>query len=140
MWWDRKKNSYRIYSKSLCVTFYLTCYYLRCCMSNIYQKGTPFFRWKFWIFYIAAGVALIVIIVMCCSRKATVKVPWNHLLLVLWTISVSYMVMTACAYYDKEIVITAIGLTIYACVTKTDFTYCGGMLSCQFLFLFCTEC
>ncbi len=109
------------------------------CLTFI-KKVREFLDEKFWIFYIAAGVALIVMIVMCCSRKAAVKVPWNYILLFLWTVSVAYMVMTSCAYYDKEIVITAIGLTIYACVTKTDFTYCGGMLSCQFLFLFCTEC
>lgn len=113
------------------------------CLTFI-KKVREFLDEKFWIFYIAAGIALIVIIIMCCSRKATVKVPWNYILLLLWTISVAYMVMTSCAYYDKEIVITAIGLTvgisvgltIYACITKTDYTYCGGILSCAvFIFI-----
>ena len=113
------------------------------CLTFI-KKVREFLDEKFWIFYIAAGVALIVMIVMCCSRKAAVKVPWNYILLFLWTVSVAYMVMTSCAYYDKEIVITAIGLTvgiavgltIYACITKTDYTYCGGILSCAvFIFI-----
>lgn len=106
------------------------------CLTFIKEVRT-FLQDHFYIFYIAAGVALIVILLMCCLKKGMTKVPWNYLLLFLWTISVAYMVMTTCAYYDKEIVITAmgltvavsLGLTIYACFTKKDFTYLGGCLS-----------
>jgi FtsH-binding integral membrane protein len=55
------------------------------------------------------------------------------------------MLATVASFYIPETVITAgamtaavtIALTVYACTTKTDFTYCGGMLFIVGALMFC---
>ena len=52
--------------------------------------------------------------------------------------SESYLLATASSYYNYKLVISAIGITIglfigitiYAIKSKTNFTYCGGILFC----------
>ena len=60
----------------------------------------------------------------------------NYILLLIFTLSEAYLVSTVCIVYDKMLVFEAatvtlmitVSLTIYACVTKTDFTIIGGQL------------
>ncbi len=90
-------------------------------------------------FYIAIGLSLVVIIPLVCCKKVAKKVPLNYILLFVWTMLEGFIVANAIAYYDPKTVMMAaagtagisISLTIYACYTKTDFTYCGGMLFCM---------
>jgi len=89
-----------------------------------------------WLFWTCLGLSLFTIIPIICCRDVSRRVPINYILLTVWTVCESVMVATCCSVYDKEVVITAgvltaavtIALTIYACTTKTDFTFLGGML------------
>lgn len=124
------KKVYSLLTIQLLITFGAVCL-------TLMKDVRIFLKNHFYIFYIAAGVALIVLFLSWCMRKELKKVPWNYILLFLWTISVAYMVMTACAYYDKEIVITAmgltaavsVGLTVYTFISKNDFSYLGNIIS-----------
>lgn len=86
---------------------------------------------------ICAAVLTIVIIIMlfCCIQNAR-KVPINYILLSIFTICEGYMVSYCCASTSPQIVLMAaimtlsivVALTIYAMITKEDFTYFWGIL------------
>jgi FtsH-binding integral membrane protein len=88
------------------------------------------------LFYTSAVISFVTCIPLTCCKKVARKVPINYILLLVWTFALSYMVATCASLFDPYIVITAAGLTaivtislsIYACTTKTDFTFCGGTL------------
>lgn len=95
-----------------------------------------FMRENIVIFWCCLALSLVIVIPLICFKSIARKTPTNYILLILWTICESYMVATCASFYPIEIVLTAAGmtaavtiaLTIYAFYTKTDFTYCGGML------------
>lgn len=90
---------------------------------------------------LASFVAIIIIAIMLsCSRTLARTVPVNYILLLIFTVCMSYYCMLFCAAFTTQSVVMAlglttaatVGLTAYAAKTKTDFTYCGF-----FLFSFC---
>ena len=98
------------------------------------------------LFWICLGLSIVIILPLICCKSVARTTPVNYIFLTLWTICEGYMVATCCSFYPKEIVLTAasltcaitIALTVYACTTKTDFTFMGGLLSvscCLLLFL-----
>ena len=76
------------------------------------------------------------LIPLACCMKVGRRVPINYILLLLFTLSQSYLVLLCCCRYEQHIVLTAMGLTaavtisltIYALTTKEDFTWLGGLL------------
>lgn len=88
------------------------------------------------LLWVCLGLSLVIGIILVCFKSIARRVPINYILLGVWTFCESFMVATISAFYPPEIVFTAaamtaavtIGLTIYACTTKTDFTYCGALL------------
>jgi len=108
-----------------------------CCLSFL-EKIRDFVSSHPIIYLIIAIISFIIVIILSCCIKIARKVPINYLLLFIWTFCESYLLLTVCSFYNYEIVLTAIGLTvgitigltIYACYTKTDFTMCGGILFC----------
>jgi protein lifeguard len=71
-------------------------------------------------------------------------VPLNYILLFAFTGCESMMVGYICSRYPARLVLAAAGLTtvataaltLYACVTKEDFTMCGGFLFLMVISLF----
>jgi FtsH-binding integral membrane protein len=96
------------------------------------------------LFWIALGLSLAILIPLVCFKSIARGVPQNYILLFSWTICESYMLATAVTFYDPQIVMLAgfltfavtAALTLYACTTKTDFTFCGGFLFCCVTILF----
>lgn len=96
------------------------------------------------LFYVALALSLIIILPLVCFKKLARGVPQNYIFLFAWTLCESYMLATAVSFYDPHIVMLAgiltlgvtASLTIYACTTKTDFTFCGGILFCLVTILF----
>ena len=73
---------------------------------------------------------------LCCCPNALRKYPNNYLILIIFTLGMSYMVANISTKYSPTtllygFVITSvitIGLTLYAVNTRTDFTTSGGIL------------
>lgn len=82
------------------------------------------------------------IILICCNRIAKIR-PWNYIFLTLFTLSEGYMIGVTSTYYSTSAVMMAliitivvtIGLTLFACQTKYDFTGIGSYLFCALLSL-----
>merc|ERR1712096_296212 len=91
---------------------------------------------NFWCFWVALVVMIFTMCTIACSRTAAKSVPTNYILLLVFTLSESFMVAFICTFYNPETVMIAacltmamfFGLTLYAFTTKDDFTICGGML------------
>jgi FtsH-binding integral membrane protein len=103
-----------------------------------------FLRHHIEIFWIALVLSLVIIIPLACFRSLARGVPQNYILLFAWTLCESYMLATCVSFYDGKTVMMAggltlavtVALTVYACTTKTDFTFCGGFLFCFGTILF----
>ena len=80
------------------------------------------------------GYFVTAIPLLCCKLGRVV--PINYILLTLFTVCLSTMVGFIAAAYDGETVTAAavctlgvtIGITVYACTTKSDFTVFGPIL------------
>ena len=77
-----------------------------------------------------------ILIALFCFRTPARKYPTNYILTGIFTITESFLVANFAAFYDPFTILIAaimtlgvtIGVTAYACHTKTDFTTCGGVL------------
>jgi FtsH-binding integral membrane protein len=89
------------------------------------------------LFWAAMITSFIIIIPLLCFQNLTRKVPINYILLISWTICEAYMVACVCAIFEPVVVLTALActfavtgsITLYACYTKTDFTFMGGFIA-----------
>ncbi|CAD8205813.1 unnamed protein product [Paramecium octaurelia] len=93
--------------------------------------------------YLALGISILIELLLFCVPKFAWRVPYNYILLFIFTFCEGYLISNLCSYvFDRYsdnggfIVLMAaslslaavIGLTIYACKTKSDFTTKGALL------------
>ena len=109
-----------------------------------YLTSPNFYSSGFFIAFIS--IFVIVTIVVCvmfsCFTDTARKFPINYILLLGFTLSMSFYCLVFCSFFETSDVIAAglltiaatVGLTVYAIRTKEDFTFCGGFLF-SFLFL-----
>ena len=112
-----------------------------------YIKSKDFASGTFFITFIILFlcITIFVCIMFSCFRDTARKVPINYILLLAFTLSMSFYCLIFCAFFDPEDVVAAgiltfaatVGLTVYAIRTKTDFLFLGGLLFCfSFLMVF----
>jgi FtsH-binding integral membrane protein len=97
------------------------------------------------LFYIIVFFEIIISFVILCIRGISRNVPWNYIILLLFTLAESYIVGFICAFSNPKIVFMAatmtmiivIFLTIYAATTKTEITIYGSLLFLISAALFC---
>ena len=90
---------------------------------------------------LAAVGYLVTLYALGCYRSVARAVPTNYILLSIFTLCMTYIVANIVVYYDVYTVVSAAiitaamvsGLTFYAMTTKTDFTYCGGIMWALFM-------
>lgn len=77
------------------------------------------------------------IIMLMCNQSLGRRVPYNYLILCLFTLAVSYTVALVTIQYTVKSVLFTCGITLAVCIvlityamcTKTDFTSMGGALA-----------
>ena len=87
-----------------------------------------------WLYYVAIGVMVAVMITLACVESARRTAPLNLILLGVFTLCEGFMMGTISTVYSVEAILIAVGittavaffLTIFAFQTKIDFTNCGG--------------
>jgi len=115
------------------------------CSLTFIDSVNLFFRTHVAIFWVCLVVSIFLIIPLICCKSIARTVPTNYIILTLWTICESYMVAMCCSTYPAQVVIAAasmtcavtVALTLYACTTKTDFTFAGGLLFVATILLIC---
>ncbi len=134
---DFVKKVYGILSVQLLVTFLLVCLTFSNQVKDFYLKNA-------WLVYVCAIIGLIIMIIFACFKTTVRKFPLNYILLLIWTLCEAVITSEIAAQYNYKTVITAIGillgivigLTIFASITKIDFTK-FGMALCICLIGFC---
>merc|ERR1712207_61708 len=79
---------------------------------------------------------LVILGMSCCGRKAAQAVPTKYPMLYVFTLLEGIIIGFVSARYETQSVVLGagltagifLGLTAYACFTKTDFTGCGPYL------------
>lgn len=79
-----------------------------------------------WLFYLTIFVTIGIMCAMICCYTKFNKVPLNYIVLVIYTLTHTYMIGAVCAQYEPEVVISAavctmmmfVGLTFLACYLK----------------------
>ena len=114
---------------------------------NEYIKSKDFASGTFFITFIILFLCITIFVCIMFSffRDTARKVPINYILLLAFTLSMSFYCLIFCAFFDPEDVVAAgiltfaatVGLTVYAIRTKTEFSFLGGLLFCfSFLMVF----
>lgn len=138
---DRQKFIIKVYSL---ITIMLVWTVALCYFVSSNSSALAFVFNNIWLFYVCLIGFIAVSIGMSCHYKKCRKVPLNYALLVLYTLFHSYVVAAIIPHYKVEAAIYAavatlfmfIGLTAYACFTKTDMTKMGGLLSSMMMMVF----
>lgn len=107
--------------------------------SLLNDNVSEFLRTDVVIFWICVIFSSIIMFCLMCFSSLARKVPLNYFLLMTFTLMESYLVARSCVLADnpKLVMMAAtmtcamvLALTLYAIVTDTDFTKCGGILFC----------
>lgn len=118
----------------------LTCQFLITALitAAIYfsDAAQDYLRKNFWILIVSFAINIVCLYALACYPRVARKVPLNYILLLIFTLTMSLNVAFQTSFYSPKIVLSAVvltalmtvGLTAYACYTKTDFTMMGGML------------
>ena len=135
------RKVYGILAVQLAVTVGIVCLFLEDRELTDYVKKNPYVLICSLVTYLVLSLALI-----CCGELRR-KHPHGLICLGLVTLSLSVLVGSICATYTTMSVLYAgvitagafLGLTIYACQSKYDFTVYGGALCsmCMVLFMTC---
>lgn len=80
-------------------------------------------------------ITMAIIVCNCCNLSR--KVPFNYIILLVFTLSESIGVSIICSYYENQSVFRialitlalVFAISLYAWCTKTDFTVCGFMIA-----------
>ena len=93
-----------------------------------------FVKEYYWLYYVAMGVTVVLMLVLVCCEGPRRTFPANIILLGLFTMCQGFMLGTISTYYSVDAILIAVGitsavafcLTVFAFQTKIDFTNCGG--------------
>jgi hypothetical protein len=100
----------------------------------------------YWLFEVSKWGSLAIILGMvCCCQTAARTFPTNFILLASFTVLEAILIGFVTRFYETESVVLALGITVgvflgltaYACLTKTDFTGLGPYLFAVLIALCC---
>lgn len=100
-----------------------------------------FYMVNSYIFYIAMGIYIVLVILMTCIGEIYRASPWNYILLFILTTCVGVFLGAIVPFYDGRSIFITLGITLFvtfmaslfACQTKYDFTSKGGILFSLFV-------
>lgn len=100
------------------------------------QSFRNFLLNSFWLLILFSIVALVCLFLPLCSPNIYRNVPTNYIVLTIFSISFGYLIASeTCQFAESSVltalfftIITVVSLTLYAWKTKSDFSFCGGVL------------
>ncbi|KAM7401189.1 hypothetical protein PAMA_005400 [Pampus argenteus] len=98
------------------------------------------------VYWASYAVYIVTHLVLVCCQGPRRKFPWNIILLLIFTLALSYMTGSISSYYDTKAVFLALVITAIVCIavtvfcfqTKVDFTKCHGLLCVLAIVIFVT--
>lgn len=135
--WDDKvirrtfiRKVYAILSVQLLVTVGIICLFTFCAPVRFYIQTHPGLYMASYLMFFATYIAL-----SCCGEVRR-QFPWNIILLVLFTVSMAFMMGFVSSFYNTKSVMMCLGITAVVCLSvtifsfqsKVDVTSCQGVL------------
>ncbi|XP_051516949.1 protein lifeguard 2-like [Myxocyprinus asiaticus] len=129
------RKVYSILMLQLSVTAAFVALFVFCEPVKNYIQANPGWYWA------SYAVFFVTYLTLSCCRGPRRQFPWNLILLVIFTLSLSYMTGMLSSYYNTKSVIICLGITALVCLaitilsfqTKMDITSYQGVL-----LVFCT--
>ncbi|XP_047445342.1 protein lifeguard 3-like [Mugil cephalus] len=98
------------------------------------------------VYWASYGVYFVTHLVLVCCQGPRRKSPWNMILLLIFTLALSYMTGTISSFYSTKAVFLALTITAVVCIavtvfcfqTKVDFTKCQGLFCVLGIVVFVT--
>jgi FtsH-binding integral membrane protein len=105
-------------------------------LANEIKSLRNFIIYHYWLYFFISLIPLGIMIIFICNPQITRRVPSNYILLFIFTMGEGYFLARFTLNFQRMSIyisllltlIAVITLTIYAFVTKSDFTLCGGLL------------
>ncbi|XP_077074936.1 protein lifeguard 2-like isoform X1 [Siphateles boraxobius] len=122
-WDDRKirrifiRKVYTILMLQLSVTFSFVALFVFCKPVKDYIQTNPGWYWA------SYAVFFVTYLTLSCCRGPRRQFPWNLILLMIFTLSLSYMTGMLSSYYNTKSVIICLGITILVCLAITIFSF-----------------
>ncbi|KAM4605661.1 transmembrane BAX inhibitor motif containing 1a [Polymixia lowei] len=98
------------------------------------------------VYWASFGVYFVTHLVLVCCKGPRRKFPWNVILLLIFTLAMSYMTGAISSHYNTRAVFLALAITAVVCIvvtvfcfqTKVDFTKCQGLFCVLAIVMFVT--
>ncbi|XP_069020517.1 protein lifeguard 3-like [Embiotoca jacksoni] len=98
------------------------------------------------VYWASYAVYIVTHLVLVCCTGPRRKFPWNVILLLIFTLALSYMTGSISSFYDTKAVFLALVITAVVCIavtvfcfqTKVDFTKCKGLFCVLGIVMFVT--
>ncbi|XP_037537393.1 transmembrane BAX inhibitor motif containing 1a [Nematolebias whitei] len=134
------RKVYMILASQLLVTTAIVAIFTFAEPVRLFVQKNPVVYWVSYAIYFITHIALV-----CCKGPRR-KFPWNLILLLIFTLALSYMTGTISSYYNTKAVFLALGITAVVCIavtvfcfqTKVDFTKCQGLFCVLGIVIFVT--
>uniref|UniRef100_UPI00358E294D protein lifeguard 2-like isoform X1 n=1 Tax=Myxine glutinosa TaxID=7769 RepID=UPI00358E294D len=145
--WDDKavrrvfvRKVYLILMLQLLVTFTIVMVFTYCNTVQMFVKSSPAMYWSSYAVFVTTYL------ILCCCTSLRRKFPYNIILLILYTLALSYLAGVIASFYTTQSVVLCLGLTALVCFsvtlfcfqTKYDFTSCHGLLYSLLMVVFLT--
>ncbi|XP_072558357.1 protein lifeguard 2-like isoform X1 [Paramormyrops kingsleyae] len=128
------RKVYTIIMIQLLVTLAIVVLFTFCEPVKIYIHANPGWYWASYVLFFITYLTL-----SCCAEPRR-RFPWNLLLLVIFTLCLSYMTGMLSSFYNTKSVMICLGITALVCLSVTIFSFQTkiDVTSCQnVLFVLC---
>ncbi|XP_052451049.1 protein lifeguard 2-like [Carassius gibelio] len=122
--WDDKnirrifiRKVYTILMLQLSVTLAFVAVFIFCEPVKYYIQANPGWYWASYVVFFVTYLTL------SCCRGPRRQFPWNLILLIIFTLSLSYMTAMLSSYYNTKSVIICLGITALVCLAITIFSF-----------------
>uniref|UniRef100_A0A3P9HVH0 Protein lifeguard 2 n=1 Tax=Oryzias latipes TaxID=8090 RepID=A0A3P9HVH0_ORYLA len=122
--WDDKtirrtfiRKVYAILMLQLSVTVGIVCLFTFCAPVRFYIQTHPNLYMMSYVMF------LVTYIMLSCCGDLRRKFPWNALLLLLFTLSMAFMMGFVSSFYNTKSVILCLGITNLVCLSVTIFSF-----------------
>ncbi|XP_059396859.1 protein lifeguard 2-like isoform X1 [Carassius carassius] len=111
------RKVYSILMIQLSVTIAFVALFVFCEPVKYYIQTNPGWYWA------SYGVFFVTYLTLSCCRGPRRQFPWNLILLIIFTLSLSYMTGMLSSYYNTKSVIICLGITALVCLAITIFSF-----------------
>jgi len=111
------RKVYGILTAQLLITAFM------CCIPAFHEPTRLWLKDNVWLLIVSFVVWIVTLCCVFCSKKMARTVPWNYLILLVFTVSMGEIVMYCTSLYEPKSVLAAAGMTLMVVLGLTVYVY-----------------